>query len=191
MDCPFNVTPPPSAFVQARRRRHAPRHRTNLHAQFGEISWRLDTTGHDHSTHSASAIRRRLPPFRTRHGFRILRRGQLLVGTGSTGLRAWHAVRVLSGPPRIHTRTGFSGDSSVSPQLAFRPRGICRNIHEGHYAVPMRPYKFSIAPLGSQRPGGGQGGGGVSGSSLGYEGGGGRMISVTTSSSYAHIEHIS
>jgi hypothetical protein len=37
-------------------------------------------------------------PLRARRGVRILRRGQLLVKfeTGSTGLRAWHAVRVLS-----------------------------------------------------------------------------------------------
>ena len=30
----------------------------------------------------------------------------------------WLVVRILPTPPRIHTRTGFSGDSSVSPQLA-------------------------------------------------------------------------
>src|SRR4051794_33220635 len=33
-------------------------------------------------------------------------------------ITVWLEVRVLPGPPRIHTRTRFSGDSSVSPQLA-------------------------------------------------------------------------
>ena len=33
-------------------------------------------------------------------------------------ITVWLEFRILPAPPPIHTRTGFSGDSSVSPQLA-------------------------------------------------------------------------
>ena len=47
-------------------------------------------------------------------------KGAVLVG-GSIGLRAWHAVRVLSGPPRILPNREISRRLPRSPQLA----GFC------------------------------------------------------------------
>jgi hypothetical protein len=42
---------------------------------------------------------------------------------GASLITVWLQVRVLPGPPRSHPRTRFSGDSSVSPQLAFKRSG--------------------------------------------------------------------
>jgi hypothetical protein len=40
---------------------------------------------------------------------------------GSIGLRAWHAVRVLSGPPRTLSNLGISRFAPKGPELAGCP----------------------------------------------------------------------